>query len=144
MSIKKRVNKREYEFTKLFANIAPSISDVKPIGAAFDITLVKYPMTLSGYVDNGGDLKRFQPHIEKLINTIHHNKVLHGDLHSDNIVVNPETNEVKIIDYGRSRYFSEVTPSVIQQFNEFLEPEEPFQTLNDIITFERTMYLRDF
>ncbi len=146
MSFKKRVDKREYEFTKLFSEleIAPPILEVKPMGTYFEILLLKYPMTFSEYIDNGGNLEKYRQHIDQLINTIHQHGVIHGDLHSDNIVLNPGTEEIKIIDYGQSRYFREVNPSVIQELNEFLEPNEPFHSLNDIMEFEKTMYLRDF
>ena len=153
MSYKKRIMGgrgqspyREYESTKLFSDlgIAPLILDVKPIGSYFDLTMQKYPKTFSEYVDNGGDLEKYRQRIDHLINNIHQHGVIHGDLHSDNIVLNPETEEVKIIDYGRSRYFREVTPAVIQELNKFLEPNKPFESLNDIVKFERIMYLRDF
>ena len=36
--------------------------------------------------------------IENLINKLHDNGIFHGDLHVNNIVIDPETKEVRLID----------------------------------------------
>ena len=146
MSHKKLVDITEYHMYEYFSTlkVAPKILNVKAIVNMLEIETVKYPMTLSEYVDGGGDLETFQDQISKLIDIIHKNKILHGDLHSNNIVVNPETHDVRIIDFGESRNFNDIDDCDLDQFNRFLQPEEPFQCLNDVIQFEKEMYLRDF
>ena len=144
MSHKKLVNLSEYNLYEHFSTlkVAPKILNVKAIVNMLEIETVKYPMTLSEYVDGGGDLETFQDQISRLISINHKNKILHGDLHSNNIVVNPETHKVRIIDFGESREFNYIYD--LDQLNRFLQPENPFQSLNDVIEFEKEMYLRDF
>lgn len=145
MSIfKKNVSEGEYVLTKKASEhgIAPDI-------ISYDngsLKLEKYPMTLLDYIDNGGELtKNIKNNIYSKVRELHKLGIYHGDLHSNNIVIEPETEEIKIIDFERSMLFEDMyedREEIIKKINSFLEIE--FNTVEEIIDFDFYMYERDF
>lgn len=105
--------KDEYKITKIMSEkrIAPSILNVKIINPdTYEVTMVKYPMTLDKFYEQHKDINMFNnkynDKIIKLIDQIHKENIIHADLHGENIVINPETNEIRIIDFGSSYFFN--------------------------------------
>ncbi len=89
------------------------------------------------------DVKLYDKEIALQIQKLHNMGILHDDLHGNNIVINPENGDVKIIDFGNSYFFEEIDDDVINELNSFLEREEPFNNLEDVLLFELGMYKRD-
>lgn len=76
-----------------------------------DITLTKYKEKFSELYEK--NLDKIKSNILDLVNKLHKNiGVIHGDLHTDNIMLNIDTHgkvkEIKLIDYGSSRKISSV------------------------------------
>ena len=69
----------------------------------------KYPTTIGQYIDmlneerntfiTESDIGEIAVKIYSLIDTLHSMGILHGDLHAENIVFDPETKDVRIIDF---------------------------------------------
>jgi tRNA A-37 threonylcarbamoyl transferase component Bud32 len=78
------------------------------------------------------------------INHLHSLNVYHGDLHTHNIVINPDTGDIRIIDFGESRLINELSDKDIKYFNKFLEPTEPFTCPQDMLAYERTNWISDY
>jgi tRNA A-37 threonylcarbamoyl transferase component Bud32 len=60
----------------------------------------KYPLNLSQYISRGYDASMLIHKIKHLISVMHQHGVIHGDLHADNIIVNPKNQDVRIIDFN--------------------------------------------
>jgi hypothetical protein len=139
----KIVSSTELRFFQLAAraNITPNLISVQPIHKGqYELTMEKYPTTLLQYSDAGGDITPYKPKIAKLIDKLHNMDILHGDLHGDNIVINPITEEVRIIDFGRSYFIDEITPPILRQLSNFLDKK--FTSIDQLLKFETTMYKR--
>ena len=143
---KKVVTQRELNFYICAKDESPLIKQIiQMYGDYSQLITENFPMTLSEYVDQKmGGLDTLKIQIKNLISELHKKKIIHGDLHSSNIVINPLTNSIKLIDYGRSYHFNEVTPEILKSLTTFLEPEQPFTSLEQLQLFEMEMYLRDF
>jgi tRNA A-37 threonylcarbamoyl transferase component Bud32 len=140
----KIVGYAEIKFLQLAseADIAPKILAIRNINKQdYEVTMEKYPTTLLQYHDAGGDISPYKKKISELVNRLHDIDILHGDLHGNNIVINPETEEVKLIDFGRSYFMDEITPIVLKQLSKFLDKD--FTSVDDVMAFEKVMYLRD-
>ena len=79
----------------------------------------KYPTDLGDYIDEN-DIKSEEELIDRLgfnitkliddmITVIHNIDILHGDLHAKNIVINPDTKDVRIIDFAECSSISSMT-----------------------------------
>jgi len=69
----------------------------------YTIHLEKYPYTL----DYEPNLDIYKYDAIMLINKLHKLGIYHGDIKKDNFVVDPNTKEIKLIDYGESCWISE-------------------------------------
>ncbi len=84
--------------------ICPSyISHTIEKDGIYTVKMVCYPKTLEDCLEQ----KQYFPQIQRLINLLHKNEILHGDLHLGNIVIDKNDN-VKLIDFGMSLYFESV------------------------------------
>lgn len=45
----------------------------------------------------------------KTIKYVHSKRIIHRDLKPDNIIINPENMQIKLIDFGLSSYYSDIT-----------------------------------
>lgn len=144
--MKKKVNKRELNFMKITEenNISPEILYIGKIkNDLYSVEIEQYPYTLSDYYDKGKDISKYEKQIKKLVKKLHKLGIIHGDLHGNNIVIDPKTNEVKLIDFGMSYFIDEVDKSVIKKLNKLLDPKDEFENIDDVLDFEFTMYKLD-
>lgn len=104
------------------------------------VFLKKYPMTLLQYCDlQPGNVKHFESLVDQLYDRLHALGILHVDAHGNNIVVDPETRDIRLIDFEHSMFVKDVTQEELDRLNEFLEPEQPFRDVADVMEFEKTM-----
>lgn len=78
-----------------------------------NVTMKKYECTL-------GLIKEYQQYskiVDDLITKLHDNHILHGDLHSYNIVVNLQPLDIKLIDFELAVKEENITPTYIRIFN---------------------------
>lgn len=145
MTYNKTVSQRELNFFQKLSELelAPEILDIQLRGQYYILKYQKYPMTLMEYYDENNSLGPFENKLLNLIDELHKHCILHGDLHGNNVVVDPKTTDIRLIDFGRSYHFDEVDNDVIKHLNDFLKPDKIFLTLDDIVKFEKIMYLRD-
>lgn len=113
----KQVGERELEFSRIFSElgVSPTIFSVIAVGNVYHMTSELYPISLSDYYINGNDIEIYRAKINALVDIIHYNGIIHGDLHLGNIVINPADNDVKIIDFGHSYYISEIDKNTINE-----------------------------
>lgn len=68
---------------------------------------------------SGGQIKRIFHQIVSGLDFLHRNNIMHRDMKSGNILIDPATLKVKIADLGLSRHFnlpfSEYSPSISNQ-----------------------------
>jgi serine/threonine protein kinase len=114
------------------------------------VETVKYPTDLGDYIDSLGpnessfDLHAFDQIADKvhgLVDALHQKGILHGDLHAKNIVLDPATMDVRIIDLDadRTRPISELTEDDVETYVEFWEPATELKTIADLLNYERNM-----
>ncbi len=111
------------------AGIAPSIISIEEN----KVTMEKFPTTLGNY--KGKDISK---KIRRLISKLHDLGIIHGDLHSHNIVVDPSTEEVRLIDYGRSYFETEITKPILRMIGKSMNKE--FGSVEELMEFEEKLY----
>jgi len=87
-----------------------------------------YPLTLYQYLHQTKDRKIFKK-IKKLIIKLHEIGISHGDLSQYNIVINPSTKDIRIIDFGGSEY--------IRNLRDFNVGWGKLNTVQDILNYEK-------
>lgn len=107
----------KYPMTFLeFCDIMEELGDVReflgPVGMIYKIS-----DEFKTYEDI---IQYFHDKIHEMLNILHSRGILHRDFHGNNIVVNPETGDCKIIDFGRSYYFDEIDDEKIIELVEFM------------------------
>jgi serine/threonine protein kinase len=70
-------------------------------GNAYVLKTHKYPYTWGEYSETH-DMTKYKPRLAELISKIHDRGILHLDLHSENIVIDPSKDDIRIIDFGES------------------------------------------
>ena len=131
--------------------IAPRILSERPIPrggknariqkVGMELEMERYETTLTGIQEAGGDPRKFFPAVDALIDRLHALRVLHGDLHSDNIVVNPATGDVRLIDFDTTYAFEEIEDDMIPEMARFMHPDmEPVTSLAELLEREKRMY----
>jgi tRNA A-37 threonylcarbamoyl transferase component Bud32 len=103
----------------------------------------KYPMTIGKYIDeHNPNIPELEKKIDGLIDILHSHNILHGDLHAENIVIDPSTMDVRIIDFedGHTKFFSDITEADIGKISKFFEAENELKTLEDVKKYERNMW----
>ena len=138
----KKIGSTELCFLEMAAKagISPNIISVTKINRDnYRVVMEKYPTTILNYSDEGKDIVPYKRKIEDLVDRLHDLDIIHGDLHGDNIVINPETGEVRLIDFGGSYFYDEITPSILRQLSKFLDKK--FKNVDELLDFEKNMYL---
>jgi serine/threonine protein kinase len=138
----KNISHNEYGIIQILqhTNIVPTIITLSPSS----VIMVKYPTNLADYIEENNfhqlsQLNQIPNQIMVLIDQLHLLDIFHGDIHTGNIVLNPETNDVKIVDFGESRRISRMKQSDIKFFNEVFDINPPLTEIQQLIEFERTM-----
>src|SRR3989338_4183770 len=75
-----------------------------------------YPLTLDDIPLQ--ERKQYINSIKDLVNQLHQLQIFHGDISEENIVVDPKTNKVRIIDFGLSKFFQDITPDYYNEENQ--------------------------
>ncbi len=115
------------------------------------ITMEKYEYDLENYIQDYQFKQRsqFQSLIDKLygiIDKMHSLGIVHGDLHTANIVVNPP-DDVRIIDFDAK--YAQFIPKMDEYYcknfwKRWVGEEEQPEDVTDIIQFEKTEWLTRF
>lgn len=100
----------------------------------------KYPTTLGDWLDGGKSIKSVSAKISKMIDSMHKRGILHGDLHANNIVCNPDTGDIKFIDFAEAMYIDELSSQAIARIAKFWDAELPIVTLEDLLAYEKGMW----
>lgn len=125
----KEVTEKEFLFTVLASNyeIAPKLISWKRDRGTYIIKSERYPETLmdqpiySIYKEDG----------VKLIRKLHSLGIFHSDVTEENFVVNPETKEIKLIDFGCSCWIEDITKQKLK--NAY---EDEAETVDDLLEIE--------
>lgn len=83
---------------------------------------LKSYITLSNFICNNKTNKKINienilKQISNFISKINNNKIIHGDLHADNILINPKNNKFYFIDFGMTVNFNKKNPINIYNIN---------------------------
>lgn len=93
-------------------------------------------------VERGFVPHRLDSPIKLIISKMHQLGIIHGDLHSANIVVSADMDDVRIIDFGYSTYIKslddEYIPKYLKESSWFLGKD--FSSLDELLRYEFTMY----
>lgn len=80
----------------------------------------KYPKTLSELRNT----KRLAKRIKDMLEKLHNMNIFHGDVHEENIVYDPVTDDLRIIDFGLSKQISEITDADLELYYPNVEREK--------------------
>lgn len=151
--ISKKVCKNEYEIYKYLkdTDIVPELQFTK----SNTIKLKKYPHTLESYHEHiintntmGENIIQIMKNLEKQIEKLHSHDIFHGDLNLCNVLVDPESKDVRLIDFEYSVFISKINQNDIIFFNEFLDPlnnvGRKFENVSDLINYEKINWMNDF
>lgn len=136
MYYEKRVNGREIYFNRLLIN-----TDIIPqtIINGNNIIMKKYPTTIGDYLDEYGEFPDMAEYkIHGLLCKLHIMGILHGDAHPFNFVYDPETQDIRLIDFGKSYLFTELNSDVFEDISSFWETK--VTNIDEAILYENKMY----
>lgn len=117
----KKVTLAELDMYKIAsdANCAPKLLKVTECENHYMMITDLYPETLTDLIKNKNqELPECLQKVHQLLNILHENDVLHGDISEDNICYNAATKDVKIIDYGMSKRISSIKNIDINEYQE--------------------------
>lgn len=102
----KLVDVKELIFTIMAsnANISPRLLSWRKVENNYMIEMDKYATVI-------GDVYDRSPYEEKgiqLVRDLHNLGIFHGDLSEDNVVVNPSTGDIRLIDFGMSSFIKDL------------------------------------
>lgn len=121
------------------ANIAPRILNVKQTHNDWcSVTMERYDITILSYFETGNSISLYEDSITNLVDKLHSLHIVHGDLHASNIVLNLNTDEIRLIDFGASYYMHEITEYELCNLEKFLD--QRFITIEDLLIYEKVMY----
>ncbi len=128
----KFVGENELKFHQIAANagIAPKIIEIStetpksyqvksfvgPINGLY-LTTEKFSITLREHLKRCKLTTEYKTKIFQLITQLHELGIFHGDLHASNIVLNPLTNEVRLIDFETCCFIKDITSKILQEYN---------------------------
>ena len=124
----KTVGKKEFHFTKLASkhNIGTTLVDLKELDdGMYSIKLELWPKTLhkeSIWIP-------YRTAALQAIKKLHSIGIFHGNISEENIVVNPSNKEVRLIEFGLSKYISDLTKQDMEKWEDYLERAPPGSTL---------------
>lgn len=130
--IKFKTNSKEQEINKIASDyeISPKVIHCKD-----DYIIMKlYPETYSQL--NEQDKIKYKSEVIRKLNQLHQLGILHGDPHMGNVMIDRNTNDVRLIDYECSNYASEFDD--INEINKRYDGEfyVNCQNINDMYEFE--------
>jgi serine/threonine protein kinase len=130
--------KREYEVScGLRAKVGSGVADVYELAYLRDRWVMVFEdfggrslsmLDLAGQLDLA-DFLSLAIDIADILGRLHRHQIVHKDLNPSNIVLNPETGQVKIIDFGISTVLSRETlsfrnPNVLEGTLSYISPEQ--------------------
>jgi tRNA A-37 threonylcarbamoyl transferase component Bud32 len=129
---RKRIREKELFFLKEAEklNVTPKIINVTPCDDESILEQQRYPCTLFN-IDIKDREKYISP-ITALIKRLHENGIVHGDIHEENIVI--DDNDVKLIDFGFSKYIKDITVKDI--IDGMYDYDGELKTIEDFINAE--------
>lgn len=166
-TIEKKVNQNELTIlcilNQLQPNILPKIISINYLSKI--VTFAKYRFTLSDFIYQINKINKNNKTIEymieqtklkqniknkilNLINCLHKNKIIHGDLHIANIIVDCQESDIisadnkieiidiKLIDFGISSLFDEIDEKKIKLYNSLYSIYPPAKNINDLMKWE--------
>lgn len=84
-----------------------------------NITMEIYEKTIHTLIkENNDDFSIYETKIKQLIDVLHKNNILHGDLHANNIVCSKDGKDIKLIDFEFSLDRNLITEDNIAQLGE--------------------------
>lgn len=140
MSFVKDVSRREMEFSLMMAalGIAPAVIKVVRLpNMRYRLTIEKYPIDLDDYQEEGGKIEDVEEQVDAYIDMIHNLGLIHGDLHHKNVVLDPKTKDVKLIDFATMQYFDEIDLTAIA---DWMGMNDPFNSVEEVKQHEYEMY----
>jgi len=100
--------------------IEENINDDKTIYTNYYVIITKF---LEGYItwklfkkkypERSKERKEALENIQQGLRSIHGKKIAHGDVHSENVLIHPETLDIRWIDFGRC--IIDPSPSILEQ-----------------------------
>lgn len=118
----KMTDKHEYEMYKVIENLnlCPKLLGYnQKEDNSVELIMEKYPFTFSDVPMD--KRKLYYSYIQSMVQILHRNNILHGDLHTMNIVlknkeheqqkkliIDPEKNDIKFIDFENSEYIDTI------------------------------------
>lgn len=120
---KKLIHDRELQFWKVLekTSLVPLVISITPscYGKEYHLLITKrYPFTLGEWMQKHPQDQTYLQALPKLMHKLHKRGIIHGDLHLDNIVINPETQDMRLIDFDGSGWISELGQESLSK-NEF-------------------------
>jgi serine/threonine protein kinase len=114
----KRMNKKEYQITRLASNnnISPTIISTCEDGDFVRVEMIRYPSTINDLPKN--EWQNYVPKVIELLQKLHSLGICHRDISEENIVIDIETGDVKLIDFGLSRFTTEIDLSKETSYSE--------------------------
>jgi len=129
----KKVSPKELEILKITSDseISPRLISWKNIlGSNSNYIIAEielYPLTLDDIPIN--KRKFYVNAIKNKLMELYNLNIFHGDIHEENIVINPETEQVRLIDFGRSKFFNEITPNFLLRYDMYFDVVDNIQDL---------------
>lgn len=107
---------------------------------------ILYPTTLADYVEGANppsseQLTLIHNKIDQLVYKLHSAGVLHGDLHGHNVVLNPDTLDVRLIDLEHAQLIADLwddPTSHLEFFNDFWDSN--YTNVPEMLNHEYSMY----
>src|SRR5207249_4304070 len=85
-------------------NILPKILERNQIMISYE----KNFFTLHELYESKEDISKYYTKIKELIDKLHNIGIIHGDLNSNNIVINPKTDDVRLINFDKSYFITQI------------------------------------
>jgi len=129
----KEVNEHEFLITSIASRvgICPKLISWKCVDDEYTINLEKYPKTLSDVTG----WSNYKKKAVELLNKLHSLEIVHCDIYEHNIVVNPDTNDVKLIDFGLSEWYNDIKGENINYYGTSISVEELFKEEMDVLVW---------
>lgn len=110
----------------------------------------RYPLTLAAYIEQNDitsveQLGWIAAAIDDKIAALHNLGIVHMDLHTQNIVIDPESGDIRLIDLGMSRWIRDLHEGDMLDCVQFL-PGFCYGTdfKGDIMAYEYRMWRMDY
>jgi serine/threonine protein kinase len=138
----KLIHHNELQFWKALAktDIVPLVLSIRPAEHDPEYHILKtqrYPVTLGTYLEKNPDDSYYLSRLPCLIGKLHRHGILHGDLHAENVVIDPAKKTMRLIDFDGSGWISEITPQTLQK-NEF-RWDHAFSSVESMIDYEKNV-----